>query len=301
MSPANPTIEIIIPVKNMAAHLRACLSTLMPQLGADDLLTVVDDGSTDDTAAVARAAGARVLTPTVGSGPYAARHSAAIASTADILLFVDGRCRARPGLIESHRAMLSTPGAVLSCTDVQTESGPTLAAKIASTLNPFSIDGYIGVPGRADYYPTANLGITRATYLAVGGFRRMRSAGDADLCWRVLKQTQGSFATDRRVLMSWVPRDKMTDLFEQWYRYGQSSVALNALHPPAEVGRSTGAATTGRMSALLDGVRREPRKLLVLLLRTALHVVYLAGRLRVKLSREAFTDPGLYGEPRPVA
>ncbi|SDI77867.1 Glycosyltransferase involved in cell wall bisynthesis [Frankineae bacterium MT45] len=300
MSTANPTIEIIIPVKNMATHLRACLATLMPQLAPGDVLTVVDDGSTDETAAVATAAGARVMTPTVGSGPYAARHSAASASAADILLFVDGRCRARPGLVESHRTMLSRPGAVLSCTDMLTESGPTLAAKIASTLNPFNIDGYIGVPGRRDYYPTANLGITRAAYLAVGGFRRMRSAGDADLCWRVLDETGGSFATDRRVLMSWVPRDKMADLFEQWYRYGQSSVALNELHPPAEVGRSTGAATTGRMASLLQGIRREPKKLLVLLLRTALHVVYLAGRLRVKLSREAFTDPGLYGEPESV-
>jgi glycosyltransferase involved in cell wall biosynthesis len=55
-------ISVVIPALNDAAMLKRCLDALAEQLRPADEIIVVDNGSTDDTADVARAAGARVVT-----------------------------------------------------------------------------------------------------------------------------------------------------------------------------------------------------------------------------------------------
>jgi glycosyltransferase involved in cell wall biosynthesis len=235
-------IEVIVPVRNMADHLHSSIQPLLEESGRGDIVTVVDDASTDATAEVAKSLGANVVTITDSRGPYLARQAAANASTADVLLFVDARCRARKGLFDSHRRMQSEPGVALSCTAVHTESGPTLAARIAARQQPFSLDGKVGVPGRLDFYPTANLGVRRTAFEAVSGFRSMRSGADADICWRIQRDGFGTLAADPEILMDWVPRSTMADLLSQWYRYGKSTAYLEWVHgdqsPSASGGRS---------------------------------------------------------------
>lgn len=56
-----PTVSVVIPVKDDADVLRRCLAALADQQVRPDEIVVVDNGSTDDSADVARAAGARVV------------------------------------------------------------------------------------------------------------------------------------------------------------------------------------------------------------------------------------------------
>lgn len=235
---AGQTIEVIIPVRNMADHLPKLLQPLLDQLADGDRVTVVNDASTDDTEGVARALGANVVTVTDSRGPYYARQLAASKSTADVLVFIDGRCRPLPGLLDAHRALQSRPDVALSCTNVRTVSGPTLAARMAAKMQPFmlprgggAMKATIGmVPPRPDYYPTANLGIDRIAFTKVGGFRAMRGGGDLDICWRIQEQSLGTIATDTRVLMEWEPRSELRDLGSQWKRYGNSNAYLRWVH-----------------------------------------------------------------------
>ncbi|MFT2710760.1 glycosyltransferase family A protein [Clavibacter sp. Sh2126] len=76
-----PTVSVVIPVRDDAGHLRACLRALAGQTVAPDEVVVVDNASRDDSAEVARAGGARVVhEPVVGipaaasTGYDAARH-----------------------------------------------------------------------------------------------------------------------------------------------------------------------------------------------------------------------------------
>ncbi len=78
---ARPTVSVVIPVRDDAGHLRACLQALARQTVAPDEVVVVDNASRDDSAEVAREAGARVVRePVVGipaaasAGYDAARH-----------------------------------------------------------------------------------------------------------------------------------------------------------------------------------------------------------------------------------
>ena len=71
--PGSPAVSVVVPARNDAEHLARCLRLLAAQTRPPDEVVVVDNASTDDTARVARAAGARVVAePRVGIPPAAA-------------------------------------------------------------------------------------------------------------------------------------------------------------------------------------------------------------------------------------
>lgn len=81
-------ISVILPAKNEAEG----LARTLPRLGGllpDAEIIVIDDGSTDDTAAVGRQFGARVLSTPYSMGNGAAIKRGARAATGDILVFMD--------------------------------------------------------------------------------------------------------------------------------------------------------------------------------------------------------------------
>jgi len=81
-------LSIVLPAKNEAEGLRHVLPALRREFPLAELI-VVDDGSTDDTAAIASAAGARVLSAPYGMGNGAAVKRGARAASGDILVFLD--------------------------------------------------------------------------------------------------------------------------------------------------------------------------------------------------------------------
>ena len=87
-----PSISVVIPVLDDAEMLARCLEDLAAQLRPADEIVVVDNGSTDETAAVARAAGARVIEqPQRGIWPAAS--AGYDAATGDIIARLDADSR----------------------------------------------------------------------------------------------------------------------------------------------------------------------------------------------------------------
>ncbi|MCG7320375.1 isopentenyl-diphosphate Delta-isomerase [Arsenicicoccus bolidensis] len=69
-----PRVSVVVPVRDDAEHLRRCLTDLARQSVAPWEVVVVDNGSSDGSAALARSYGARVVTePVVGVPAAAAR------------------------------------------------------------------------------------------------------------------------------------------------------------------------------------------------------------------------------------
>ncbi len=95
-----PCVSVIVPAYNAHATLPLCLAALAQQDYPPDRteIIVVDDGSQDDTAAIARAAGVRVISQP-NAGPAAARNAGAAASRGELLLFTDADCAPVPGWI----------------------------------------------------------------------------------------------------------------------------------------------------------------------------------------------------------
>ncbi len=100
-------LSIILPAKNEAAGLRQTL----PRLRAacpDAELVVVNDGSTDETAAVGEEYGAHVISAPYSMGNGAAIKRGARAATGDVLVFMDADGQHDPQHISALVALLAT-------------------------------------------------------------------------------------------------------------------------------------------------------------------------------------------------
>jgi len=102
--------SVIVPAYNAGRTLGACLGALTAQTvpRAQYEVIVVDDGSTDDTAAVAARFPVRVLRQ-ANRGPAAARNQGARAAQGDLLLFTDADCVPAPDWLAELAAPLADP------------------------------------------------------------------------------------------------------------------------------------------------------------------------------------------------
>lgn len=94
-----PTVSVVIPVLDDAAHLRVCLAHLARQTRPADEVVVVDNGSVDGSADVAREFGARVVTEPERGIP-AASAAGFDAAVGTLLLRCDADTRAPEDWIE---------------------------------------------------------------------------------------------------------------------------------------------------------------------------------------------------------
>ena len=99
-------VSVILPAKNEAAGLRQTLPALAAQLPGAELI-VVDDGSTDATAAVGAEYGARVLSAPYPMGNGAAIKRGARAASGEILVFMDADGQHDPAHIPALLARLA--------------------------------------------------------------------------------------------------------------------------------------------------------------------------------------------------
>ena len=107
-----PPLAVVVPAHNAADTITGCVAALRQQRYEGPVaIIVVDDGSTDDTAALARAAGATVITTPRGR-PAAARNVGARAAEANIICFTDADCVPRPDWLNEISAPLADPAVV---------------------------------------------------------------------------------------------------------------------------------------------------------------------------------------------
>ena len=94
-------VSIIVPVKDETDKIGRCLRALQAQSmdRMDYEVILVDDGSTDETAEVARSLGVQVLSQ-ANLGPASARNTGAKQAEGEILLFTDADCEAAHDFVE---------------------------------------------------------------------------------------------------------------------------------------------------------------------------------------------------------
>ena len=171
-----PTVTCVVPAFDAGEHLRGALECIVAQTHPPTEVLVVDDGSADDTVAIARAWGepVRVIEqPT--SGPAATRNRGATEATGDLLAFLDPDDRWLPHKLEVQVAHLTAePGAggcVARVRQVWDEAFSEEAAHYADHAR-MADDG---VPG----YATTSLLVRREAWAEVGPLDTERWYSDA--------------------------------------------------------------------------------------------------------------------------
>jgi glycosyltransferase involved in cell wall biosynthesis len=108
-----PTVGVVIPCFNQARYLPSAVASVRAQDGARSIAClVVDDGSTDDTAAVAARLGVAVLRQD-NAGVSAARNAGLAATRSDLVVFLDADDELLPSAIgEEVDALDAQPDAV---------------------------------------------------------------------------------------------------------------------------------------------------------------------------------------------
>ncbi len=165
-------IAIVIPVRNGADFLGDALAGVLGQSRAPDEVVVVDDGSTDATAATAGRFAPRVrVLASPRRGPAAARNAGIAATTSELIGFLDHDDLMEPGALAVQEALAlsdPTPDAVV---------GRTLRLRRAAPGLAFVAEG---APYRAISFG-ASL-VRRSAFAAAGPIDDSRLHG-ADVAW----------------------------------------------------------------------------------------------------------------------
>jgi glycosyltransferase involved in cell wall biosynthesis len=110
----SPTISIVVCAYNEAVHIRRLLQSLKEQTIPSEVI-VVDDGSTDATAAIAKDESVRLI-QLPHRGPAVGRNRGAQAASGEILVFLDGDMECTPEFVERLTEPIQTRGVVGSFT-----------------------------------------------------------------------------------------------------------------------------------------------------------------------------------------
>ncbi len=202
---ATPTLSVIMPVYNGTAFLPRSLPPLVSMLERGELaeIIVVDDSSTDDTAALAASMGARVIPSGGRLGPGGARNQAASLAVGEILWFVDADVIAHDDAAGELRRAFADP-AVVAVFGSYDDAPPAqnFLSQYKNLVHHFY--HHRGVAEASTFWAGCG-GVRKDAFLAIGGFDlgrytrpsiedielgyRLKAAGGRILRWPALKGT----------------------------------------------------------------------------------------------------------------
>jgi glycosyltransferase involved in cell wall biosynthesis len=186
-------ISFVIPVRDDAAHLRRCLAAIRESAGplAHEIV-VVDHGSVDDSAGVARAAGATVLARAAGGRVAELRNAGAAAASAPLLAFIDADHEIDRGWVAAALALFESP-------DIAAAGAPYSAPEEATWVQR-TYDGlrrHASGVRETEWLPSGNLIVHRTDFEALGGFdASLDTCEDVDFCQRLRRLGRRLVASD---------------------------------------------------------------------------------------------------------
>lgn len=180
------SVSVIIPVFNSQETMAACLHAVFRSSFKPLDVIVVDDGSTDDSAAIARRFPCRVIQLQKQSGPGAARNAGARLASANILFFLDSDILIEPDtlslIIDSFRDRPEISG--LFCSYQK----DTIPSNFCSTYKNL-LHHFIHQTSReeASTFCGGFGALTQNAFLSVGGFDESYTAlEDIELGYRLM-------------------------------------------------------------------------------------------------------------------
>lgn len=223
-------ISLVIPAHNEAKLLPRLLDTIDVARdrfagGRDQIEVIVaDNGSTDDTAAIAASRGC-VVAPVEKRMIAAARNGGAAVATAPILCFVDADMQIHPGTFNAIDAAMANPRFVGGATGVTMERWSLGIAVTYSMILPLV------------WLTNMDTGVVfmrRADFVATGGYPEERHyAEDVAFLWKLIRlgRSRGQRMTRLRAFKS-IASTRKFDKYGDWhYFWMMPPLALGIFRP----------------------------------------------------------------------
>jgi glycosyltransferase involved in cell wall biosynthesis len=233
-----PIVSVVVPVYNGERDVPDLIECLRSQTYPPDRVEylLVDNNSRDRTSAIIETAAKfpqitiRHLTENQIQSSYAARNKGIHNSKGEIIAFTDADCRPQFDWLENLVKPLADLEVGISAGEIVALPGKTILEQHATRQNTLS-QKYTLAHSFCPYGQTANLAVRKQVLAQVGLFRPyLTSGGDADLCWRILRETWYKLSFAESAIVRHRHRSTIKQLQSQWYRYGESNKYLHELY-----------------------------------------------------------------------
>lgn len=194
-----PTVTVVIPCFNQARYLAAAVRSVWDQSHRPLECIVVDDGSTDGTADVAAASGARVVRQS-NRGVSAARNAGLATARGELVVFLDADDVLLPDALAMEAAALSSnrrAAAVVTRCEAMDEDARPLPVEhhsidASNLYKGWLSRNFVWTPGAAMF--------RRAELVQIGGFAEdLGPAADYAVYLRLARDARVAYITGRAV------------------------------------------------------------------------------------------------------
>lgn len=227
-------VSVVIPARNESGSIASVIRAVQaarPAAMALEII-VVDDGSSDDTAGVAREAGARVLAvePTSdGGNPARARNRGAAMAQGDPIVFLDADCTPAPDWLTRLLPAYDAGAAVVGGSLDLPPGLPWMAR----------CDYYSGwyhvhsrrAAGEVPNHPPGNLSVRHDEFRRTSGFTEQQPVAYAheELAWQAeIRRRGGRIVFEPEAIVYHHNRPGFRNLLRRNYRWGFSAIESKA-------------------------------------------------------------------------
>jgi len=182
-------IDVLIPVHNVATTVESAIDSIRTQTIANIRIVVINDGSTDETAAILAAlaiADPRVVVITRPRGGIVDALNAGLAEcSAELVARHDGDDIAYPHRFAEQVAYLDAHPDCVAVSSFARQIDECGRPSGLAIFPPLDSSDPRWIPCREPYLLHPFLMVRRSALLSLAGYRHVHHAEDADLCWRL--------------------------------------------------------------------------------------------------------------------
>jgi glycosyltransferase involved in cell wall biosynthesis len=225
-----PRFSVVVCSYNGERTIRDCLDGLLELDYPDYEVIVVDDGSTDRTATIAREYPFKVVS-TSNCGLSSARNTGLEAASGEMVAYIDDDARPdREWLKYLAATFMSTTHAGVGGPNIAPPGDGPIADCVAN-----SPGGPVHVllsDHEAEHIPGCNMAFRKANLQAIGGFdQQFHAAGDdVDICWR-LQQRGWTLGFNPAAMVWHHRRNSIRAYWKQQKGYGKAEALLRRKWP----------------------------------------------------------------------
>jgi glycosyltransferase involved in cell wall biosynthesis len=227
--PIFPLVSIVIPARNEASNIENVVRAIIGQ-AFDDMeleVIVVDDGSTDGTAEIARSAGGRVLDlgkQGSGKGCAAARNRGAAIAKGDPLIFLDADCVASDGWLQAILAAHAN-GATVVGGALELPPGLPATARCDYYCGWYLVHSRRPA-GYVPHQPAPSLSVRREAFLSTSGFPELPFyyVGEERILQAELRRKGHRIYFEPKAVAYHYNRPGFRNLLRRNYRWGYTAI-----------------------------------------------------------------------------